>query len=212
MTFLIENQWAIFITLEVSALICLLLFAVVRYAFTKVRFSYTFLFLFIVMILLEALLAYLVYLETGEFTTFQIVIMIFIIYAGTFGVSDFKRMNRWVKDKVGKWKGIDLLTEKDREIMAYLKDPKVIARRARYWFYAHTVVFISAIYVFWLLYGNDSYSLDYFIVNLEWYGDELLEPQPFTSELITNIVRIWTIVFVVDSIINWSYTLFPSKK
>lgn len=212
MTFLLDNHWAIFITLEVSSLIFLLLFILVRYLFTKIRVSYTFLALFIFAIILEAVLAYIVYQQTGEFTTFQIVIVIFIVYAGTFGINDFKKMDRYVKDKVGKWKGIDLLTEKDRDMMAYLKDPKVIARKARYWFYAHTVIFSIAIFLFWEYYGNKDYSFYYFIEHFEWFEDELIEPQPFTNDLITNIVQIWLLVFVIDSVINWSYTFFPSKK
>lgn len=212
MTFLLDNHWAIFITLEVSSLIFLLLFILVRYLFTKIRVSYTFLALFIFAIILEAVLAYIVYQQTGEFTTFQIVIVIFIVYAGTFGINDFKKMDRYVKDKVGKWKGIDLLTEKDRDMMAYLKDPKVIARKARYWFYAHTVIFLIAIFLFWEYFGNKDYSFYYFIEHFEWFEDELIEPQPFTNDLITNIVQIWLLVFVIDSVINWSYTFFPSKK
>jgi len=210
--FLLDNQWSIFITLEVSSLIFLFLFVFVRYLFTKIRVSFVFLFLFIFAIILEAVLAYIVYQRTGEFTTFQIVIVIFIVYAGTFGISDFKKMDRYMKEKIGKWKGIDLLTEKDREVMAYLKDPKVIARRARHWFYAHTIIFLVAIFLFWEYYGNENYSFYYFIEHREWFDNELLEPQPFTNTLITNVVQIWLIIFIIDSIVNWSYTLFPGEK
>lgn len=212
MSFLLDHHWSIFITLEVSSLIFLFLFVFVRYFFTKIRMSFVFLFLFIFAIILEGVLAYIVYQRTGEFTTFQIVIVIFIVYAGTFGISDFKKIDRYMKDKIGKWKGIELLTEKDREIMAYLKDPKVIARRARYWFYAHTIIFFAAIFLFWEYYGNKNYSFYYFIEHREWFDNELAEPQPFTNLLITNVVQIWLIIFVIDSIVNWSYTLFPSEK
>lgn len=212
MQLLLDNHWAIFITLEVSSLLFLFLFVVVRYLFTNIRVSYAFLGLFIAAIILEALLAFVVYKHTGEFTTFQIVIVIFIVYAGTFGISDFKKMDRYVKDKIGKWKGIDLLTDKERQIMAYLKDPKVIAKRARLWFYLHTIVFAIAIIMFWQYYGNEQYSFYYFLTNLDWYKDELIEPQPFTNELITNIVQIWSLIYLIDTIVNWSYTIFPSEK
>lgn len=176
------------------------------------RYSQLFLFLFFAAIVLEAILAYIVYQQTGEFTTFQIVIAIFIIYAATFGISDFKRLDRYVKRKVGKWKGVDLLTDKEKEIIAYLKDPKVIARRARYWFYAHTFVFLIGLIGFWIYDGNNAYSFFYFLTNLQWFSEGMIDPQPFKSEIIVNIVRLWVIVYVVDSIINWSYTFFPSDK
>lgn len=212
MTFLLDNYWSIFIVLEVSSLLFLLLFALVRYVFTNNRFSLIFLTLFFVAIVLEAILAYIVYKQTGEITTFQIVIAIFIIYSITFGISDFKRLDRYVKQKVGKWKGVDLLTEREKEIIAHLIDPKVIARRARYWFYAHTIVFVIGIMILWINYGNENYSITYFLSNLEWFNEEFSEPQPFTSEMVTNVVRLWMIIYVIDSIINWSYTIFPSEK
>lgn len=209
---LLTYQWEVFIAIEVSSLFCLLLFFSMRYLFANTQSSYFFLVLFFIMIVLEAVLAFVVYQQTGEFTTFHIVIVIFILYAATFGINDFKKLDRYMKSKIGKWRGIELLTEKDREIMVRLKDPKVIARNARYWFYAHTVVFLAAIGFFWTYAGNHDYSMIYFITNLEWFQDELSVPRPFSDELLTNIVQIWLIVYVVDSIVNWSYTLFPSDN
>ena len=212
MQFLLDNYWMIFITLEISSLLFLFLFVIVRYLFTNFQISYTFLVLFILAIILEAILAFIVYKQTGEFTTFQIVIVIFIVYAATFGISDFKRMDRYVKDKIGKWRGIDLLTENERQIMAHLKDPKVIARKARIWFYTHTLVFVIAIFFFWKYAGNEQYPFYYFIKNLDWYSNELVEPRPFNNELLVNVVQIWSIIYIIDTVVNWSYTLFPSKK
>src|SRR5699024_1950306 len=113
MQFLLEHQWNIFIGLEVASLIFLLIFLVIRYAFTKQRISGIFLGLFILCIVLESVLAWFIYQETGEIDTFQIVIAIFIVYAFTFGIGDFKKLDRFIKKHVGKWRGIDLLTEED---------------------------------------------------------------------------------------------------
>lgn len=212
MKFLLTHQWSIFITIEILSLVFLLLFFITRYIFMKLHSSTVFLVSFITTIILEAFLAYIVYSQTGEFTTFQIVIAIFILYAATFGRSDFKKFDRFARDMIGKWKGVDLLTTEDREIMAYLKNPKVVAKRARYWFYAHITIYAIAILVFWTLYGNPDYPLSHFLTNFEWFGDETIQPQPFQNELLSNIVRIWSVIFIVDSIINWSYTIFPTKK
>src|SRR5690625_162345 len=97
MQFLLEHQWNIFIGLEVASLIFLLAFLVIRYAFTKQRISDLFLGLFILCIVLEAILAWLIYQETGEIDTFQIVIAIFIVYAFTFGIGDFKKLDHFIK-------------------------------------------------------------------------------------------------------------------
>lgn len=212
MAFLLDNHWEIFIALEISSLIFLGLFAIIRYVFTNVRLSMTFLLLFFVALIGEAVLAYIVYKQTGQFTTFQIVIVIFIVYAATFGISDFKRLDRYIKQKVGKWKGVDLLTEEEKALIEYLKDPKVIARRSRYWFYAHTAVFVIGMIILWTLYGNKAYSFMYFLTDLNWFNDEGITPQPFTNDMVINAVRLWIIIYIIDSIINWSYTLFPNKK
>lgn len=48
-----------------------------------------FIFLFLFLLIIEGLLGLYVYRQTGEISTFQIVIIIFIIYAFTFGILDF---------------------------------------------------------------------------------------------------------------------------
>lgn len=212
MAFLLEHHWTIFIILEVSSMLFLIIFALIRYAFTNIRFSVVFLILFFVALMLEAILAYVIYRETGEITTFQIIIAIFLIYAVTFGISDFKRLDRYIKQKVGKWRGVDLLTDKEKEIIARLKDPKVIARRARMAFYIHTIIFIIGVAIFWIIAGNKDYSFTYFLMNLDWYNDVMTRPQPFNNDMIVNVVRLWILIYIIDSIVNWSYTIFLDKK
>src|SRR5699024_11293026 len=90
------------------------------------------------------------YRQTGEIDTFQIVVFIFIIYACTFGISDFKKLDRYIKQTVGKWRKVDLLTEKDRAVMEKQQNPKYIARRYRLWWYGHTIAFI----ILTLFFGN----------------------------------------------------------
>ncbi|HLR70918.1 MAG TPA: hypothetical protein VK085_05760 [Pseudogracilibacillus sp.] len=212
MSFILEYQWEIFIFLEVFSLLFLLTFLIFRYAFSKENIGRIFLFLFVLFIILEAILAFLVYQHTGEIETFQVVIIIFVIYAFTFGIADFKRLDRYIKDKVGKWRGVELLTEEDKRKMERLKDPKVIARNYRLWWYGHTFVFVLAHLFFWMNYGNDAHSFFYYVSDLSWFDGESLEQSPFTNEMIMNISMLWIIIYVVDTIISWSYTFFPSEK
>lgn len=210
MQFLAEHDWIIFISLEIAALIFLLLFMGARYLLSLQKVSKLFLGLFLIMMVLEGMLAFLVYQATGEVSTFQIVIVIFLIYAVTFGVADFKKLDYSARVQIGKWRKVQLVTGEEVERMSKLKHPKVVAKKARNWFYVHTVIFIGAFIYFWQAYGSTEHHWLYFVRNIEWFSDETL-PQPFTSEMLSQVIRLWIIIYVVDSVINWSYTLFPSK-
>ncbi|WP_449354873.1 hypothetical protein ACUL41_00870 [Virgibacillus natechei] len=89
MDLILTYQWEIFVAVEVLSLVTLFTFGIVRYLLSKRRQSLLFLLLFIVLLVLEALLAIMIYRETGEISTFQIIITIFVIYACTFGIVDF---------------------------------------------------------------------------------------------------------------------------
>src|SRR5690625_2882890 len=99
MTFLNTYQWEIFITLEVASWLCLLLFGLLRYVFDKRQMSIAFIVSFIVLIALEGLVGLLIYQETGVISNFQIIVLIFVAYAATFGISDFKKLDRWMRDR-----------------------------------------------------------------------------------------------------------------
>lgn len=168
--------------------------------------------LFILCLVLEAALAFMIYRETGEISTFQIVIAIFILYACTLGISDFKRLDRWIKKKIGDWRGVNLLTEEDIRKMELAKDPKFIARKNRRWWYAHAIVFVVGHCLFWLYDGNHNHDLMFYLEDLSWWGEPDHVNGPFRSEAIAAISKIWVIIFGLDTIISWSYTLFPSKN
>src|SRR5699024_5742787 len=206
--FLIEHQWSLFIGLEVASFIFLLIFLVIRYVFIRQRISGLFLGLFILCIVLEAILAWFVYQETGKIDTFQIVIAIFIVYAFTFGIGDFKKLDRFIKKHVGRWRGIDLLSEEDIRKMEVAKDPKVIARKNRRWWYTHALIFVVVHVVFWIKYGNHAHDLIYYLEDLSWFGEEDFTNAPFRKELINQVSRLWMIVFAVDTIVSWSYPIF----
>lgn len=74
-------------------------------------------FIFLFLLVLEGLLGFYVYRQTGEISTFQIVITIFIIYAFTFGIFDFIKLYRWRRSKIGKLRGVGLWTNKVEVLM-----------------------------------------------------------------------------------------------
>ncbi|MEN1970174.1 hypothetical protein WMZ97_19140 [Lentibacillus sp. N15] len=212
MEFILTYQWEIFISIEVLSMVALLLFGVVRYFLDKKKASTLFIAVFLVLIAIEALLAVLIYQRTGEISTFQIIISIFVIYACTFGIADFKKLDRWMRKIIGGWRGKELLTEKDRQILERNKNPKYLAKKYRWTSIAHLVVFVGVQSVFWM-YGTGSLEeMIKYIRDLSWIEAGTAEQSPYPNETIYSIGMIWGIVFIVDFIWSWSYTFFPSKS
>lgn len=208
---LVQYQWEIFITAEILSLASLLLFGTVRYLFGKRRFSLFFLALFLLLLILEAVLAVFIYQETGEISNFLLVIVIFVIYACTFGIFDFMKLDRWMRKKIGGWRGVDLLSAKDRRIMARQKDPKYVAMKYRWSATAHLTVFSVVQLIFWL-HGTDGLNeMAFYVTDLSWIGTENASETPYANETIYGISMVWGIVFIIDFIYSWSYSLFPSK-
>lgn len=209
---ILENQWELFIAAEVVSLLSLLLFGVVRYVLGKKKLSLLFLLLFVALIGVEALLALVVYNETGEISTFQIILIIFVLYACTFGIVDFKKLDRWMRWKIGKWRGIDLLTEKDRAIMARQKDPKYVAKVNRYSAMLHLLIFVGVQAGFWIYSLGGIADIPDYLTDLSWFGSDNVELTPYANETLLNISRVWAIVFIIDFIYSWSYTIFPASR
>ncbi|UJL46287.1 hypothetical protein KFZ58_18360 [Virgibacillus sp. NKC19-16] len=212
MDLILTYQWEIFIVAEVLSLAALLLFGVVRYLLNKRRQSLLFLLAFLVLLIFEALLAILIYRETGEISTFQIIITIFVIYACTFGIVDFMKLDRWMRQKIGVWRGVDLLTEKDYRIIKRNKDPKFIAKKYRWSAMVHFVVFVGVQAVFWV-HGTDGLDeMLIYVTDLSWIEAGTAAESPYANETIYSISMVWGIVFIVDFIYSWSYTLSPSNS
>ncbi|HLR61375.1 MAG TPA: hypothetical protein VK097_02935 [Lentibacillus sp.] len=211
MELLIDYQWGIFVTAEVLSIVALLLFGVVRYLLNKYRLSRLFLLVFLILLGIEAVLAILIYQETGQISTFQIVITIFVIYASTFGILDFMKLDRWMRKTIGRWRGVELLTEKDLRILERNKDPKFIAKKYRWSSTVHLIVFVVAQGVFWT-YGTDSIEemLGY-LTDFSWVESGTAADSPYANETVYGIGMIWGIVFAADFLYSWSYTVFPSS-
>ncbi|SFA83465.1 hypothetical protein SAMN04488072_102199 [Lentibacillus halodurans] len=209
MGLLIDYQWEIFIVAEVLSMVALLLFGVVRYLLSKRQLSLMFLLVFLILLGIEALLGILIYRETGEISNFQMIITIFVIYACTFGIYDFKKLDRWMRKTISRWRGVELLTEKDYRIMERNKDPKFIARKYRWSSTAHLVVFVVVQSIFWA-YGTDSFGemLGY-LTDFSWIESGTAADSPYANETVYGIGMLWGIIFAVDFLYSWSYTLFP---
>ena len=168
-------------------------------------------FAFLVLLMIETLLVLLIYQETKEISTFQIVIALFVVYACTFGVFDFLKLDRWMRSKIGKWRGVELLTAHDYVVLKRQKDPKFLAKKYRITSMIHLVVFIVGQFIMWS-YGTESFEeILSFLTDFTWVEAGIAEQSPYPNEMTYSIGIIWTLVFVIDFIYSWSYTFFPKK-
>ncbi|WP_096186415.1 hypothetical protein [Evansella halocellulosilytica] len=212
MDLIVEFQWEIFIAAEVLSMVCLLLFGAVRYLLGKRSLSMWFLVLFIVLLVIEAALAMLIYQETGEISRFQIVVTIFVLYACTFGIFDFIKLDRWMRRKIGEWRGVQLLSDKDIRVMNMQKDPRYVAKKYRYSSIAHLIVFLAVQAGFWIYSTSDTDQIMRYLTDLSWVGTENVTETPYANETLYQISMVWGIVFIIDFIWSWSYTIFPESK
>ncbi|MEK3765533.1 MULTISPECIES: hypothetical protein [unclassified Solibacillus] len=212
MDVILDYNWELFIFLEVLSLGCLILFGIFRYFLKKPRFSIMFILLFLFLLIIEGLLGLYVYRQTGEISTFQIVIIIFIIYAFTFGILDFIKLDRWMRKKIGKLRGVELLTDKDYEIIEKNNNPKYIAKKYRVSSYIHLVLFITVQAILWE-FGTESLAeIKMYLSDFSWLGNGNAEGSPYPNDAAFAIGVIWGIVFIADFINSWSYTFFPKNR
>lgn len=212
MNTLIDYQWELFIIAEVLSVVSLVLFCIVRYFFNKRSLSILFIVAFLVLLIVEAILGLYVYVQTGEVSTFTIIITIFVIYACTFGVFDFIRLDRWMRKKIGKLRGVELLSSKDYEIIKRNSNPAYVAKKYRISSLIHLVVFGIVQTIFWSLGTESIAEMKGYLMDLSWIEEGASENSPYPNDTLFFIGVIWGIVFIVDFIYSWSYTLFPSKK
>src|SRR5699024_4719547 len=191
-------HWEVFITIEVLLILSILLFGLFRYFLDKNTLSKLFIGSFFLLLGFEALLGLYVYQQTGEVSTFIIVIMIFLIYACTFGIIDFIRLDRWMRDKIGKLRGIELLTEKDYRIMERNNNPRYLAKKYRITSTIHLIIFVIAQSIFWSM-GTDTVSEAIgYLTDFSWINDGVAEGSPYPNDVVFGIGIIWGIVFIVD--------------
>jgi len=211
MEIVVEYSWELFIVAEVLSILALLGFGIFRYFFNKRAFIMVFIVAFLMLLVLESVLGIYVYQQTGELSTFIIVITVFVLYACTFGIFDFLRLDRWMRLKIGKLRGVELLTEKDYEIMERTSNPKYKARKYRFSSLIHLVIFFTAQIIFWSM-GTDSVSdMISYLTDFSWLENETAEGTPYPNDTLHGIGLLWGIVFIADFLYSWSYTVFPSK-
>jgi hypothetical protein len=207
MDYILAHKWMFLILAEVIFWISIITFLVLRYWFGKKTLSFVFFLLFIINDLWIASLGFFDYLQTGQFSSYQVVIVVVFLYAITYGKSYFKKLDYYIQIYVAKWKG---------EPAPAIAPPKKLvgkehAQKERKHFYVHLAVYAAAHLVFFLLFGLSSRV--YEMASMNQFFDEFFSAKegtlPFANPTVNNLSRIWTLIFVIDSIVALSYTVFP---
>lgn len=117
-----------------------------------------------------------------------------------------------MRSKIGKLRGVELLTEKDYKRIERSKDPKYKAKKYRISSTIHLIVFFAGQFLLWSWELSGLDEMIGYASDLSWIEDGHYENSPYQNEAMFAVGTIWGIVFVADFLYSWSYTLFPSNK
>ena len=208
MDFILDNKWFFLITAEIIFWICAIAFLLLRYWFKLERLSMFIFFIFIVNDLWIAFLAFMDYRRTGEFSVFQIVILIIIVYALTFGKSDFMKLDLFIKRQVAKIRG-ETIPASEMPVQRYGLDLALYEWKQ---FAGHLFIFALLHIVFAFAFGlADQFNT----LQIEQWLNIIKNDDnglPFNNEGINSVTKIWFIVLIVDFGITLSYSVFPKKS
>lgn len=210
MEFILEHKWTFLIAAEVIFWLSIISFITIRYWFKLYKVSWLFFGLFLVNDLWIATMGYFDYLETGEFSSYQIIIVVILVYALTYGKTDMKRLDGYIQRKVATWKGESAPPKAD--------SPKLYgaehAKQERKDFLKHVMIFLTLNALFWVFFGLSEATtqlsdIKAFITH--WFeNDKAL--LPYTNTSVNQIIRVWSIILVADGLFSLSYTVFPKKR
>lgn len=108
MDIILEHKWFFLIAAEIIFWVCAIAFLLLRYWYKLDKLSKLVFGIFIINDLWIALLAFIDYQRTGEFSIYQILIIIMIVYAMTLGKTDINKLDVFIKRKVAKRRGESL--------------------------------------------------------------------------------------------------------
>jgi hypothetical protein len=207
--FVLDNKWAFLILAEVIFWVSTLSFLIVRYWFNLKRLSTAFFVLFIVNDLWIATMGYFDYLRTGEFSAYQIIILIVIAYAFLYGKSDFQKLDSFIQRKVANWRGLP-----EPEI-ASVKPLYGVehAKQERKNLFGHLLVFTAFQVLFFFMFGlSDAVSSIQLDTLFEDWYDQKETDLFYKNDTANNVTRIWALILAIDFVISLSYTIFPKKE
>ncbi|GEM_PF-3119994 len=132
MSFIYEHEWMFFVLSEVLIWVMAVPFLIIRYRFGLEQASMVLLILILTCNLFQGLLVVIDFVHTGEVSFFQVVIVLFFIYAFTLGKSDFALVDLYLKKK---FKPMHRNAKRDESLHPYI-------RFRSKWMLVHTAAFL----------------------------------------------------------------------
>ncbi|MDR7071408.1 hypothetical protein [Fictibacillus barbaricus] len=208
MDFVLNNKWLFLILAETVFWISTLSFLVVRYWFNLKILSTVFFLLFVLNDLWIATMGYFDFMRTGEFSSYQFIILIVIVYALTYGRGDFQKLDGFIQRKVAKWRGLTLPETKQKKRLYGFEH----AKQERKNMYRHIILFFAVQLLFFFTFGfsNAVWNIQMDTLFHDWYDQ--VETDLFYKNIIANnITRLWALILTIDIVVSFSYTLFLKK-
>ena len=205
--YILQYKWLFFVLGEIAFWVSLLGFFIVRYALGLEKLSKYFIFIWLMSDAWLLTIGILDYKSTGVFDTFQVVIIIFLLYALTFGRNDMKKLDRWMKRNIKKWKG-EPLDEEDKQEKLY--GLKYAAKQGKE-FALHIGLYAAVITILSFFNELRSFDIKFTSKNTGDMIGHMIENGWFIDPTIGKITGIWTLVLIIDAIITISYFIFPKK-
>lgn len=197
MSIFIEYRWLFLIGAEIVFWVSAISFFLLRYGFRLRKSSFV---AGIVLLLNEVFiltLGVIDYYETGKFSNFQIIVVLILLYAIFYGKKDLKKLDIRVQRMVAKWRNEPLpAMEEQVELTGWAHTKHEIKQWS-----IHLVLFFLVHLVFFFLYG---------FVPIEQWGS-WFEEGIVLNQTASRVSQVWGIVFLVDTIITFSYVVFPKK-
>ncbi|WP_100407803.1 hypothetical protein [Bacillus solitudinis] len=197
MYFLYEHGWVLFILSEGLTWLAALMFLISRYRLRLYRLSQWCLLLIILCTFFQAVLAGVNYYFTGKVSFFQVVIILFILYASTIGSSDFERIEKYILQKFKRYRKRNEIDELKVDSITYLK--------ARQWLFIIHTTTLFGVHFLWFMLDSKTSSSRFLLFN-EW----IQHPhQGFFNNQSFNIISyLWSIVYLIDLSCFLGYMLF----
>lgn len=197
-----DLKWGLFLGAEILFWLLIVIFLVTRYWFELERISQWCIVFVILSNVFQAFLAGVDIYYKGEVSIFQIVIIIFIFYAVTYGSKDFQKLDRFIRKKVSTYKNKrtdarqisgGFSSPSNEEVRAYVKQRKVL-------FQMNLVAFIILHFIWTFIFANEMLQTMSLIENVyywyEWAHHPLLGI--YSIPTLNLVSYIWGIVLLFD--------------
>lgn len=215
MSFLYHHQWLLFFASEGLTWILAVLFLASRYFFSLNRFSLWCLVFVILGNAFQFFLASIDYYFAGKVSFFQIVIILFVIYASTLGSSDFQRLDKYIKEKVMTWKKNRGHVRGSITQIFHVEEKEDIRAPRKYkkqLFFIHITTFIVIHFLWFIIDINESndIAVNHLFLFIEWI--EYPHRGFFNNPFFNIMSYVWSIIFFFDLVVFLTSTFLDKLR